>query len=257
MSNPTKSLLFTSPVHSSMVYTAFLCACVDLDRQAKGKLPMDFFFNSGESIIARARNNICQVFLNKECPDTKEPWTHLVMMDSDLRFDPAHVLRVVDYCGPEYPIVCGLAPLKAINWPAVAEAAKAGVEPDLLAKAGGVNVANPLDVIIQGSDVVEVKYGGSGFMCISREALLAFATAYPELAYTPDYTIGDAAFDGQAQAVTAFFDTMICPEDKRYLSEDYAFCHRARAIGLKTYVCRTALAGHIGPYEYQAHPAGV
>lgn len=255
-SDDTRSLFLASPAHDGRVDTAFLCASIDTDRLFRSLgIPLRFYFNLGESLVQRARNNIAKVFLQSVCTETGQPYTHLLMIDTDLGFRAKHVQHVMELCDDEHPIVAGMAPLKTIDWSAVGVAARMGASDDDLRWAGSRNVVNALDGYDYATDegpLLPVKYAGTGFMCIRRDALVRFVEAYPELAYLPDYTIGSPEFDLAAdRRVTAFFDTIICPDEQRYLSEDYTFCKRARAIGLNIYVARNVLLEHIGKYSYQ------
>lgn len=252
-----RSLFLGCPTHDGKVVAQFLCGCIDLERACwDAGVPLQFYFNSGESLVQRARNNVAQVFLGKRLDETNAPATHLLFMDSDLGFSAVDVVRLMDLCDAAHPVVAGLCPLKSIDWGNIAAAAAAGVPPPELAAQGSRNVVDLLDVFRRDGAVVEVKHAGTGFMMIRREALLKFADAYPELAYTPDYKIGDPAFD-DAEKITAFFDCFICPDSNRYLSEDYGFCARMRKIGVPIHVCPSVQASHIGVYAYPPNPAGV
>ena len=51
----------------------------------------------------------------------------------------------------------------------------------------------------------------------------------------------------------AFFDTMIEPETKRYLSEDYAFCRLWQKIGGKVYADIVSGLNHYGTYAFKGN----
>jgi hypothetical protein len=63
---------------------------------------------------------------------------------------------------------------------------------------------------------------------------------YPELWCKNDHQNRD--FDDYH----ACFDCMIDPGNKRYLSEDYAFCRRWQQMGGKIYADVQATMGHVG-----------
>jgi len=50
-----------------------------------------------------------------------------------------------------------------------------------------------------------------------------------------------------------FFDTMIEPETKRYLSEDYAFCRLWQKIGGTVYADITSGLTHYGTYAFKGN----
>ena len=99
---------------------------------------------------------------------------------------------------------------------------------------------------------VEVLEGGTGFMCIQRHVFLKYAEEYKEIAsYLPDHNRSEH-FDGTRE-ITAFFDTIIDPQSKRYLSEDYMFCQWSRKIGFKVWMCPWMQLQHIGSYVFSGN----
>ena len=56
-------------------------------------------------------------------------------------------------------------------------------------------------------------------------------------------------FDGSRE-IHAYFDCIIDPDSKRYLSEDYMFCQWARKIGLKIWMCPWMKLTHQGAYMF-------
>lgn len=46
------------------------------------------------------------------------------------------------------------------------------------------------------------------------------------------------------------FETMIEPESRRYLSEDYAFCRRWRDMGGQVHACMRHQLSHTGAHEF-------
>jgi len=257
----TKSLFIATPCHDGRVESAYLCAAINTDRSFRdSKIPLKFYFNIGESMVSRARNNVAKVFLNSVCPETGEPYTHLLMIDSDMGFADWNVSALLNACDAERRIVAGLAPLKRIDWGAVAAAAKQGCPPEQLDWVGSRNALNRLpgfDYEASPDAVVPVAEVGSAFMMIHRSALLEWAAAYPEQRYTPDYTAGCPEFDqAEDRSVVAFFAGMISPDDNRWLSEDYSFCWRARKIGIEVYAHRNVLLEHIGKHTYKPHAGG-
>jgi hypothetical protein len=96
---------------------------------------------------------------------------------------------------------------------------------------------------------VEVLEGGTGFMCIRRDVLVKYAEEYKEIAsYLPDHNRSEH-FDGTRE-ITAFFDTIIDEDSRRYLSEDYMFCQWSRKIGFKVWMCPWMQLQHIGSYVF-------
>jgi len=94
----------------------------------------------------------------------------------------------------------------------------------------------------------EVLEGGTGFMMIQRSAFEKYSEAYPEFMYLPDH-VRTAHFDGSRE-IMAYFDCIIDPESKRYLSEDYMFCQWARKAGIKVWMCPWMKLTHMGSYMF-------
>ena len=90
--------------------------------------------------------------------------------------------------------------------------------------------------------------GGTGFMMIQRHAFEVYEKAYPEFKYKPDH-IRTKNFDGSRE-IMAYFDCVIEPKNKRYLSEDYMFCQWANKAGLKIWMCPWMRTTHQGMYMF-------
>ena len=214
------------------------------------KIPMKYYFLFNESLVQRARNYIVDEFLRSDC-------THLLFIDSDIGFDPrdALALLALQISDPEkYDIVCGPYPKKTIAWEKISVAAQQGygkTNPFELEQFTSDFVFNPVSGLKQFklADPVEVAEGGTGFMLITREALEKYRDSYPELSYKPDHVRTDN-FDGTRE-IHAFFDCVIDPESKRYLSEDYFFCRMARKAGLSVWMCPWMKINHVGSYIFK------
>ena len=224
-------------------------ACVDLAMlAAKYQVEVKFFYLFNESLITRARNYLVDEFL-------RSGFTHLMFIDSDVSFNPNDVLSLAALAEPgsDVDIICGPYPKKCIAWERIQHAVKVGFaddNPSKLETLVGDFVFNPAQG--QGeipiNQPVEVLESGTGFMMIQKAALEKYRDSYPELLYRPDHNRSEA-FDG-SRMIHAFFDTVICPNTKRYLSEDYMFCQWSRNIGLKVWLCPWMQTIHIGTYNF-------
>ena len=213
-------------------------------------ITLKYYFLFNESLVQRARNYIADEFLRSDC-------SHLLFIDADIAFNPKDALALlgIHLQNPEeYPIVTGPYPKKTIAWEKVAKAAQMGKsddDPFELARFTSDFVFNPVKGMKQFklSEPVEVQEAGTGFMLISREAFEKYRDAYPELSYLPDHARTEQ-FDGTRE-ITAFFDCVTDPESRRYLSEDYFFCHKARDSGLKVWMCPWMHLNHVGTHIFQ------
>ena len=245
----TKKIFIGTPMYGGQCHGMFTKACVDLGMMAsKYGVDMKFFYLFNESLITRARNYLVDEFLRSE-------YTHLMFIDSDVSFNPNDVLALAALADPEsdMDIVCAPYPKKCIAWERIYEAVMAGYaddNPGKLESLVGDFVFNPAagQSQIAINEPVEDLESGTGFMMIQRDALIKYRDAYPDLEYMPDHNRSEH-FDGK-RMIHAFFDTVIDPDTRRYLSEDYMFCQWARKIGLKVWLCPWMQTIHIGTYNF-------
>ncbi len=200
-------------------------------------------FLDGDSLITRARSRLVAEFM------ADPRWTHLLWIDADIGFAPEAALRLM-LAGRD--VVAGVYPRKADGWPAagLSEPLPAGsTREDFEAR----HATFPFNALPGGSTVdadgfVEVLEAPTGFMLIARHALERMVAAYPELRYTPD-PVGTPPAEMQWPHYR-LFDTLAEPGNGRYLSEDYAFCHRWRAIGGRVFVDAQSRLAHQGLRTY-------
>lgn len=247
-----KSLFLATPMYGGQCSGFYTKATADLATAcAKAAIPLRFYYLFNESLITRARNYCVDEFLRSDC-------THMMFIDADIGFNYKDVLSLLHLCNEDdgKDIVCGPYPKKTIAWEKVASAAKSGygaTNPFELEQFAGDYVFNPVEGIksFKIDEMVEIKEGGTGFMMIHRKVFEKYAEAYPELSYIPDHA-RTQHFDGSRE-ITAFFDCVIDPESKRYLSEDYMFSQYARKIGLKVWFCPWMQLQHVGTYSFRGN----
>ena len=107
---------------------------------------------------------------------------------------------------------------------------------------------------------IEVLDGATGFMLIKRNVFKKMALAYPHLRFKSDQHLGDPhdktfGYHDTSDWNYAFFDTMIEPDTKRYLSEDYAFCRLWQKIGGRIYADIVSGITHMGNYSFKGNVA--
>jgi hypothetical protein len=246
-----------TPMYGGNCAGTYTKSCTDLSMMcAANGIELKFYFLFNESLIQRARNYIVDEFLRSDC-------THLMFIDADIGFNPRDILGLlaVYIQNPdEYDVVTGPYPKKTIAWEKVKRAADAGKgkdNPFELEQFTADYVFNPVKKMTQFnlSEPLEVSEAGTGFMLIPRETFEKFAKAYPELSYKPDHIRTDN-FDGSRE-IHAYFDCVIDPESKRYLSEDYFFCQYVRKAGMKVWMCPWMQLQHIGSYIFKGNMAAI
>jgi hypothetical protein len=178
-----------------------------------------------------------------------------MFIDADIGFDPDDViaLSVIAETGNDKEVVCGPYPKKCISWEKIKKAVDRGFadkDPQQLERYVGDYVFNPTDgqESIALNEPVEVLEGGTGFMMIQRGVFEKYRKAYPHLSYKPDH-VRTEHFDGSRE-IHAYFDCVIDPKTKRYLSEDYMFCQYARDAGMKVWLCPWMKLEHQGTYVF-------
>ena len=233
------------PYFRSMMRLAILCNKFDI------KYTISTLSN--ESLITRGRNTLVSFFMeNKDA-------THLFFIDADIEFNPEDLLRQVAY---DKPVVVGAYPKKAINWDSIINAARNPeldensqsieghssnyvVNFDFLKDENG-NRTPQVQIV---DNLVRLKDAGTGFMCIKKEVIQQLMDAHPELKYVNDINV-DQKFE---PFMYALFDTMIDPESRRYLSEDYMFCRLWQNMGGDVYLDPRTALNHVGHYTFRGN----
>lgn len=240
-----------TPMYGAQCAGTYTKASTDLATMcAANGIGIQFYYLFNESLIQRARNYIADEFMRSDC-------THLLFIDADIAFNPRDVLGLlaVNLNDPEkYNIVTGPYPKKTIAWEKVQKAAAAGKgidNPFELENYTADYVFNPVNKTnsFNLGEPLEIGEGGTGFMLIPRATFEKFAKAYPELSYKPDHARTEN-FDG-TRDVHAYFDCIIDPVTRRYLSEDYFFCKKSREAGMQVWMCPWMQLQHIGSYIFK------
>ena len=244
-----KKLFVATPMYGGQCHGMFASSTADLAAIcAKHNIENKFYQLFNESLITRARNYCVDEFLRSGC-------THLIFIDSDIGFDAKDVLRLMALQNEEsdYDIIAGPYPKKDICWEKIKMAVNQGVaddDPNVLEQFVGDYVFNPVagQKDISFNEPVEVGEAGAGFMMIRRETFKKYDKVYPECKYRPDHC-RTAHFDGSRE-IMAYFNCVIDPKSKRYLSEDYMFCYNVRKAGMKVWLCPWMELKHCGSYIF-------
>ena len=245
----TRKLFVACPMYGGSCHGMFARSTADLAAIcAKYGIEVRFYYLFNESLITRARNYCVDEFL-------RSGFTHMMFIDSDIGFDPKDVLALLALQDDEseYDIIAGPYPKKNISWEKIKMAVDQGVaddNPNALEAFVGDYVFNPVagQRSVPVNEPVEVGEAGTGFMMIRRNTFEKYEEVYPEYKYKPDH-VRTAHFDGSRE-IMAFFDCIIDPESKRYLSEDYMFCYNVRKAGMKVWLCPWMELKHCGTYIF-------
>jgi hypothetical protein len=202
-------------------------------------------FLIGDSLVNRARNNIAGRFL-AGIPGqdgagnpvlVKHDW--LLFLDTDLVFRVEDVEKLYQYALKKgVGIYAGTYPIKQLK-PKVVFNNMPGCAPDE-------------------EGIVEVREAGTGFMLIHRNVFEQMIEKFKdEITFcvdTGDVTKPDVtSYD--FFSVGVYFDPLL--KRKRFLSEDWYFCQRWRALGGKVLMHSKVSCNHIGVYSYPGNPQEV
>jgi hypothetical protein len=183
-------------------------------------------FKTGDSAITRARNAIAADFLESDCDK-------LLFIDSDLIFSPRDVEKITSH---DLPIVGGCYPLKhegMLNW-----------------------CGNPLigvEAPVESNGLQEVRYIGTGFMCIDRSVFVQMSKLDEVEKYVTDREPRREEFDFFRMGPRKSQDPHL-----RYLTEDWFFCQRWLDMGGRVFADTHVELGHVGQavWPLQSQEAG-
>lgn len=192
--------------------------CDDLHRVGIGYTALT---TPGDSLVMRGRHAIVYAFL---C----SPATHLLFWDVDIEpLDPSIVRQMMD---TGHDVIGGACPFRGESGRVVCNLTAEDRE------------RKSVDTDETGS--VRVQEVGTGFLLMTRKAIVSLCMAHPELLYFSDLPSCYGA------PMWALFDTQI--QNRRYLSEDYFFCKLWRDLGGDVRVFVPFEAQHWGKKGFRA-----
>lgn len=190
-------------------------------------VPLVPCFIRNESLVQRARNRIVAEFLATECDQ-------LIFIDSDIGFHPDHLLRLASH---QQDMVGGLYRKKTL---------------EEVAFAVNFDSHEGRSERIPESGLVAARHLATGFLKIRRAVFDRMRQAMPHLRYQSHPQEGGPG--EWRNNLWSFFDCWICPATGVYLSEDWGFCERWRAIGGRCWADPTMILQHFGQFGIWADP---
>ena len=204
---PTRVFIST-PCYGGLCLEKYMIGIVKLQLELiKEGIQMVLDTTENESLVHRARNVAIGRFMQKSDCD------FFMFIDADVDFDPKSVVRLIR-SGHEVSVA--IYPKKVVMWDQAKNAIDKGDERDLsmLSSSLVANIGATSRTVENG--FIEVLDGPTGFMVISRKALEKMHEHYTDLNCKNDHQNRD--FDEYC----ALLDRKNAPENRRYLSEDYA-----------------------------------
>ena len=247
-------IFVATPCYGGMLTEAYFRSMVrTLTFFNQHQIPLAFGTIANESLVTRARNVLVAYFLQSN-------YTRLLFIDADIEFQVEDVLKLIAH---NKEVCVGAYPKKGVNWQRIKDSIISKPGQDIsdrdIAAAGSDYAINfkfvnrdSKQIAIE-NGVIKLHDGATGFMMIKREAIDKMIAAYPELKYNNDLNTPADLQD----FFYAFFDTMIDPKDKRYLSEDYTFSRRWQDIGGDIWLDPTISLNHYGSFNVQGNPAQI
>jgi hypothetical protein len=181
---------------------------------------------TGDALVSRARSRAASYWFLRTDDDV------FLMIDDDIVFEPDAPERVVALAR-ERDIVAGVYPMRDGS--------------GLGHRIGGMTIS-------QDESLVEVLHAGAGFLAVHRRVLEGLRDALP------------LCYEGAPSAYWPFFMPMLIQSRGveatlpkgvwEYLSEDWAFCERARAAGFKIWLDESVHVGHLTSLEVNVDNMG-
>ena len=233
-----------SPSHDGKFFQNYVTSLLNFAIESeRAGMRMQVLFHQGESLVTRARNNCVAQFL------ANPNWTHLFWIDANIGFSAQAAFRLL-LSG--YDIAAGVYPLKRENWPA--EGVPAGTTQQQFeatftrytVNAKASELTSQVELEVQPDGFMKMTEAPTGFMVIKRAVFERLIASYPDLNYVPD-SIGET----DQGLHYRFFDVMVDPETRRYLSEDYGFCRLWSGLGESIYIDANSNLSHQGAKMYR------
>ena len=241
-----RRLMIGTPMYEGMCHGAYAAALVEIALklgQHGVAFRLSFIVNQPTD---RGRCMVIDEFLASDC-------THLLFLDADVvvRADDVVALLALQGDSSPYDVIGGSYPRKTVDWTAIHAAARAGIAPADLARYGGdmpLFVGGDDERQIRLDEPVEVETLAGGYSMIRRATFERMIAASPELAFVADTREGAGHRLGGFTYL--FYGTRIDPVTRHLRSEDFAFCDRVRAAGMKLWLCPWMHADHIGNHRF-------
>jgi hypothetical protein len=234
------NLVVATPCFGGQISVVYAGSIFKLQKvlRGAGEIDLKVIFKDGDALITRARASLVAQFLDDPTA------THLLFVDADIGFEPDQVMRLIN-CGAD--ICAAVYPIKRLDWGKVKSVIEAErPNPGAAALHYVFEVPDPNAVAIR-AGFVQVRYAGTGFLMIRRQALEKMCAHYSQLKYKRDHSMEAAATSNNRYAL---FDCMI-DETGTYLSEDFSFCRRWSDLGGEIWADLDSRLSHVGPLVFR------
>jgi len=226
VTNKEPNILFLLPQYGGTVTTPFFESMLEWAQMAGDYgVKWNWLIDEGATLLPMARSQLVQLAMELD------DWTHICMVDNDMGWTPKDLCDLVF---ADKDIVGALAPVK--TYPL-------SVNSSTEYARGIYEWEGPL---------AKCKYIGSGMMVIKRESIKKMHDFYRDtLTFrTVDGHRGEQKFKNVVDLFACVTNGMHEDAPDLYLSEDYAFCQRARDAGLEVWSHTTVNPSHTGQHTF-------
>ena len=175
-----------------------------------------------EALVSRGRNAAVAHFMGSSA-------THMFFIDSDIIFNPADVVKLLN---SGKSVIGGVYPKKFLK----TQNNSLQVEFNASGQVG-----------LEG-DVCLVDYVPAGFLCIRRDAIEKLIEKNSDLKYTNN--IDGYHYDESVDYYYDFFKPGVDPVTKQYMGEDFGFCNLLKLAEVPMYVYPNITLAHVGQFNY-------
>lgn len=194
--------------------------CVLRTIRPRAGFPRGYGFRlaDNDALISRARGRVVADWYRNENSDV------FLMVDGDMTFNPADADRLVELCRNGHDIIGG------------AYAVRSGTH------LSSRPIGNTTIAFTPDAQPVEVDYVATGFMAVHRRVIEALRRVSP------------ISHPHMEWAYWTFFTPFV--KDNEELSEDWAFCERAKQLGFRCWIDPSIRLGHLGTKEWTVEDIG-
>ena len=233
--NPKYRLFLATPCYGGMVTQIYMQSVLGLITESRTAISVGLL--GQDALITRSRNTLVAQF-------RKTDSTHILFVDADIGFVAADVHRLLDV---QKDVIGSMYPLRTFRW---TRSSLDRVKEGESVTSAGLDYVGELLETPDDAGYARGRYAGTGFLLVSRQAIEQLVEQYPELKCTHQHVSGGTP----DLEVFALFDCLIDPRTRHYLSEDYAFCWRWRAIGGEVWLDTRSKLTHCGMSEFVGDP---
>jgi hypothetical protein len=206
--------LVATPCFGGSICLNYVLSIINFQREcAAAGMGIDFYFNPGDSLVTRARNDCVAYFLSNNS------FTHLFWIDADIGFSPQAAFRLL-LCDRD--VAAGVYPLKREDWPA--EGVPHGTTRQ---KFEELYQRYPVNTGRLGEDV-DLIVDGDGFMKV-RERIDARAVKHREWIGTDVKRLCSAVERGESGG-KIFCATHFQPDDLELLRRSFHLVHLQQVV---------------------------